>query len=206
MKLFVLGATGKTGAWILEQALARGHEVTAFVRSPDKITRRDERLIVRAGDPTQEGDIAAALAATKYDVVLSVIGAPNLGPTTIHGDCAKATVAAMKTSGPRRLVVLSSSFLFEELPLFARIIRRLFFMNIVRDHRVMESHVIGSGLDYVIVRPPRLLPGGPRAQYETRDDAPAGKSSIRFSDVAHFMIEEAEKNQHKGHAVGLADR
>ena len=38
MKLFVIGATGRTGWEIVQQALARGHHVTAFVRSPEKIT------------------------------------------------------------------------------------------------------------------------------------------------------------------------
>src|SRR5437879_2899477 len=41
MRLFVLGATGRTGKEILELALARGHEVTAFVRSPQKLAARE---------------------------------------------------------------------------------------------------------------------------------------------------------------------
>ena len=38
MKLFVIGATGRTGHEIVQQALAKGHHVTAFVRSPESIT------------------------------------------------------------------------------------------------------------------------------------------------------------------------
>ena len=34
MKLVVFGASGATGRQIVEQALAAGHEVTAFVRNP----------------------------------------------------------------------------------------------------------------------------------------------------------------------------
>ena len=47
MRLFILGATGKTGTQIVDVALARGHQVTAFVRSPAKITRRHPRLQVQ---------------------------------------------------------------------------------------------------------------------------------------------------------------
>jgi putative NADH-flavin reductase len=51
MRVFVIGATGHTGTQILDLALSRGHEPTAFVRSPHKIRRQDQRLKVLAGDP-----------------------------------------------------------------------------------------------------------------------------------------------------------
>ena len=50
MRLLILGANGKTGTQLIELALARGHEVTAFVRSPAKITRRHPLLQVQRGD------------------------------------------------------------------------------------------------------------------------------------------------------------
>jgi uncharacterized protein len=51
MNLFILGATGGIGTAVLEQALQRGHSVTAFVRSPEKITRCNHNLRVQKGDP-----------------------------------------------------------------------------------------------------------------------------------------------------------
>ena len=36
MKLFVLGATGHTGTHVVDIALSRSHNVTAFVRSPKR--------------------------------------------------------------------------------------------------------------------------------------------------------------------------
>ena len=50
-KMLVLGATGKTGRELIDISLERGHELTAFVRSPAKITRQDRRLTVVKGDP-----------------------------------------------------------------------------------------------------------------------------------------------------------
>jgi putative NADH-flavin reductase len=52
MKLFVIGATGRTGQEIVQQALARGHHVTALVRSPESITVKSERLSVVKGNAT----------------------------------------------------------------------------------------------------------------------------------------------------------
>ena len=54
MKLFVIGATGRTGQEIVQQALARGHQVTAFVRSPESIALKNERLSVLKGNATDE--------------------------------------------------------------------------------------------------------------------------------------------------------
>ena len=54
MKLFVIGATGRTGEEIVQQALARGHHVTAFVRSPETVTLRHEALGVLKGNVTDE--------------------------------------------------------------------------------------------------------------------------------------------------------
>ena len=41
MKLTILGATGATGTCLISQALAAGHEVTAVVRDPARLTGPD---------------------------------------------------------------------------------------------------------------------------------------------------------------------
>src|SRR5438093_11295545 len=82
MKLFVVGANGRTGSQILDLACMRGHQVTAFVRSPEKLRQaRDQRacapglLTIVRGDPRRPDSIAAALPG--HDAVLSAIG-PHL--------------------------------------------------------------------------------------------------------------------------------
>jgi putative NADH-flavin reductase len=72
MRLFILGANGKTGTQLIDRDLARAHEVTAFVRSPAKITRRHPLLHVQRGDPHSADELASALPG--HDVVLSALG------------------------------------------------------------------------------------------------------------------------------------
>lgn len=60
MRLLILGATGNTGTQLVDLALARDHEVTAFVRSPANVTRRHPRLKVLQGDPYSADELAAA--------------------------------------------------------------------------------------------------------------------------------------------------
>ena len=47
MKIAVLGATGPSGIQVVKVALAWGHEVTAVVRNPDKVTEKHDKLKVR---------------------------------------------------------------------------------------------------------------------------------------------------------------
>lgn len=98
MKLFVLGATGRTGVELLDLALPR-HEVTAFVRSPEKIARRDPGLTVVKGNVQDAAEMAQALAG--HDAVLSALG-PTVGQavrgTTLMRTSAQSTLSAMRTA------------------------------------------------------------------------------------------------------------
>ena len=73
-KILVLGATGGTGRQIVSQALARGHEVTALVRSPEKVSDlKGAKLIV--GDVRDEKALREALNG--QDGVVSALGTPS---------------------------------------------------------------------------------------------------------------------------------
>ena len=72
MKLLIFGATGGTGRQLIEQALAQGHEVTAFVRNPAKMTSQHEKLKVVHGNILDCHSVGAAVAG--QDAVFSALG------------------------------------------------------------------------------------------------------------------------------------
>ncbi len=109
LRLLVLGATGGTGRALLEQGRKEGHQITALVRSPQKLAGIGEGVTVRPGDPHSVAELRAALPG--HDAVLSALGPPGLGRTTLLGDCAPSTVAAMQAAGVRRLLVVSAAVL-----------------------------------------------------------------------------------------------
>jgi len=97
MKLVVLGANGRTGRLVVEQALAAGHNVTALVRSPEKLTIRNSGLRIVAGGATDAADVARALEGG--DAVLSTLG----GKGSVIADSTRAIVdAAHQTSQTSR--------------------------------------------------------------------------------------------------------
>jgi putative NADH-flavin reductase len=202
MKLFVLGATGKTGSEITRFALARGHEVTAFVRSPQKLSPAGSLTIVR-GDPRNSENIAAALPG--HDAVLAAIG-PHpreaLRPSTLVTDCAGATVEAMTASGVSRLSIISAAVLFPEKGLYYAFFRWL-TRHHARDLRGMEKLVRGSGLAWTIARPPRLIQSPDASFRAARDALPPGSRAMSFRSVAAFMLEAVERRSHMCEVVGL---
>jgi len=72
MKLLIFGATGGTGRQLVEQALAQGHEVTAFVRNPAKMTTQHEKLRVVKGNIMDCHSVGAAVAG--QDAIFSALG------------------------------------------------------------------------------------------------------------------------------------
>jgi putative NADH-flavin reductase len=204
MRLLVLGANGKTGTQMVDLALARNHEVTAFVRSPGKITRRHPSLTVRAGDPHRVDELAAALPG--HDVVLSALGVrppAAFRPHALVEECAASTVAAMTRAGVRRLVLVSAAVLFPEKGLRFAFFRWL-LRQIMRDLDAAEQIVRATPLDWTIARPPRLIDRSDE-QYRTAVGAlPAGGFSMSFRAVAAFALDAVEQRTHVHEIVGLA--
>ena len=148
MRLFILGASGGTGRQLIDQALALGHQVTAFVRSPEKLGARPEGLSVRQGNPRDAAALTTALAG--HDAVLSALGPPGPRRSTILGESARSTVSAMQSVGMRRLLVVSAAILFEDLGLLAALLRRTLLRNVVIGSGEMERIVTASDLDWTI--------------------------------------------------------
>ena len=204
MRLFILGANGKTGTQLVDLGLARDHEVTAFVRSPEKVTQRHPRLRVVQGDPLSVNELARVLPG--HDVVLSALGVrppTAFRPHSLVQEGAASTVAAMTTAGVKRLLLVSAAVLFPEKGLRFAFFRRL-LRYVMRDLDAAEQIIRATSLDWTIARPPRLVNRSDETYRSTRDALPAGGFSMSFRGVAAFMLDAAERRTHLHEIVGLA--
>ena len=202
MRLIVLGATGGIGKFLLEFATARGHEVTAFVRSPQKIALKSERLRVVPGDLLHAEQLAQALLG--QNVVLSAFGPATLRRVTTRGEFGTALATAMERSGVRRAVVVSSGLLFEEQNAIGKLLRGTLFRNLLPDMSAMEATLEKDGLEWTIVRPPRLTNGPLTKSYSVADGRLPKGMTVSRACVADFMIKEAERPTHVRQIVGLS--
>jgi putative NADH-flavin reductase len=208
MKLFVLGATGRTGIELLDLALPR-HEVTAFVRSPEKITRRDAHLRVVKGNVQEPDEVAAALAG--HDAVISALGpTPKqaITGTTLMRDSAAKTLEAMRSAAVRRLLVVSSALLFPGGGPLVSFFRTLIGHH-VRDSKRMEELITQSEVEWTIARPPRLVIAREEDYLAEEGHLPVAlsvRAAMSWRAVAAFLLHAAEGNLHPHRIVGLARR
>src|SRR5271156_3150479 len=129
MKLIVLGATGGIGLEIVRQAIDRGHSVTAFVRSPDRLAAFQGRIGVEQGNLLSASDLERAIQGN--DAILSAFG-PRLplvkADANLLRDFASALTSAMRRASVYRLVIVSTAFLFRDSILPPTyLVGRLFF-------------------------------------------------------------------------------
>ncbi len=105
MRLLVLGATGRLGALVVEEAITRGHQVTVLARSPEKLGDRVAAVKVVSGDALDADAVGSAVAG--QDVVVYALGAGNVRRTTLFSDSTRILLDQMQHDGVRRLLCVT---------------------------------------------------------------------------------------------------
>ncbi|HEY2039609.1 MAG TPA: SDR family oxidoreductase [Edaphobacter sp.] len=204
MRLTLLGATGGIGRLLLPLALEQGHQVTAFARSPQKITQTSPNLRVIKGDLFDARQMAEAICGS--DVVLSAFGPVILGPTHERRDFGRALVDAMRLAEVKRFLHVSSAFVFDDGGLVVKVMANTFFRNVTVDHRNSEREMAQPDLAWTILRPPRLTDGPVTHKIRVvSGHLPKNGFTISRADVAAFMLQEAASPQFVRQVVGLSN-
>lgn len=195
MKISLFGATGKVGQHLVDQALERGDEVTAFVRDPSKLTtQQHKRLKVVQGDVLDPKDVEQAVAGT--DAVLSTIGHTKTSSKDVLAEGIKNIIAAMNKHGVRRLVSLTGAGVRDpkdEPKLVDRIIGwllKLLQKELLEDAIEQARMVKESHLDWVIVRAPVLTEGEKKGEYRIGYVGKESGTTLSRADVADFMLKQ----------------
>jgi uncharacterized protein YbjT (DUF2867 family) len=197
MKIIVFGATGRVGRAVVEQGLARGHEVTAFVRSPAKLDRSEAPgLTVVVGDASDPGSASAAIAG--QDAVISALGVPTLDPTTELSTMNANVVAGAKANDVRRIATVVSVAVFSTAD-------RPPFQFVNEEHRRDLATLSASGLEWVGAAPGTISDDDAVGSYQAEPDARAPGGEITRYDLADFLLDAVETDAFVGHAVGLSN-
>lgn len=194
MKLAIIGATGNIGGKILAEALSRGHDVTAIVRSPDKLLSHP-RLTPKKGDVADDAALSALLK--DHDAVISSIHFSAF-------DGAKL-VGAVRQSGVRRYLAVGGAGSLEVQPGVQLVDTPQFpaeykteagkgrdYLNFLKQQ---------NDLDWTFLSPAAVIaPGTRTGTFRLGKDAVLfdkdGNSSISQEDYAIAMLDEVEKPQH----------
>lgn len=195
-ELALFGATGRTGRRVLEQALGAGHDVRVLARDPSRLTVRDERMTVVVGDVLDAEAVRATVAGA--DVVLSLFGHVKGSPASVQAEGTRLIVSAMHAHGVRRIVSLSGGGVpaAGDRPRAAdRAIRLLMKMvaKDVLDDAVAHVEVLrGSGLDWTVVRAPRLTEAPGTGTYRVGMVGVDASTQISRDDLARFLLAQVD--------------
>jgi len=220
MKLTIVAATGGVGRELLGQAVAAGHDVTAVVRNPAKLSRQVRAITT---DLTSPDPAALESAVAGTDAVLSGLGPHSNADAGVAWRGTRAIVAAMRATGVRRIVVISAAPVatvpsrgrpsppkhdpgdgFFMQYLFSPIAKAA-FRKVYADLAQMEGILADSGLDWTMVRPPQLTDKPLTRAYRTAyGQNIRGGWSVPRADVAHLMLGLLEQPETIHQIIGIA--
>ena len=221
MKLTIFAATGGIGRQLLEQAIAAGHDVTAVVRSPEKLSGEAVRVV--QADLATPDPAALESAVNGADAVLSGLGPRSNADAGIAARGTAAIVAAMQATHVRRIVVVSAAPVgtvpspgrprppkhdpgdgFFMRHLFSHVARTL-FGKVYTDLAQMEDVLRDSGLDWTVVRPPRLSSKPGTGHYRTAyGQNVRGGWIVPRADVAQLMLRVVGQPETIKQVIGVA--
>ncbi|MHA7293611.1 NAD(P)-dependent oxidoreductase [Arthrobacter sp. HLT1-21] len=193
--LAVFGGSGRTGRLVIEQALAAGYAVRALARSGLSIPQTNSRLTVIEGDVLDAKAVARVIDGS--DAVISVFGQVKGSPAFLQTDGIRNITAAMAGHGVRRIVSLSGGGLpdpgHDRPKMPDHIIRTLLKLLAPKVLRDAKEHLIvlqESGLDWVVVRGPRLLDQPYSGRYRVGWVGVNASTSIGRADLAEFIVRQ----------------
>lgn len=200
MTIALFGGSGRSGAAFLPRALAAGHTIKALARTPAKITVTDPRLEVIQGDVTDAAAVARTIAGA--DAVVSLIGQTKGGRKDVQTVGTQNMIAAMRAENIRRIVSLSGGGVPypKDEPKFAdkaiRGVMKLFFSSLLTDGTQHLELLRESGLDWTVVRAPRLVEEADRGTYTVGYVGTTGGTKISRGDVMDFVLEVLTEGTH----------
>jgi putative NADH-flavin reductase len=201
MKLVVLGASGGCGKQLVEQALARGHEVTAVVRPSTSYTPPAGVKLAR-GEVTDRAFLAATFRG--HDAVLSGLGMrlSGLSPFAsaevpdLLSRSSPIIVQAMQEAGVGRLLAISAGGVgdsYVKMPaIFKMFIRTTALRKVYPELDAMEKTFFASGLDVSCPRPTGLTDKPATGEARVVEQV-TGRATIPRADVAAWMLDEVVK-------------
>jgi len=205
MKIIVFGATGGVGQNVVKQALEKGVEVTAFVRTPSKIEVVHENLNVIQGDAFNKDEVAAAIEG--HDVVVSCLGSSQgMKKSNELEEMTKNIVDGMQAHNIKRIIYTASAGINNEIPGISGKMVMKMLKNALIDHRNAVDYVEAHGLNYTIVRPMGLTNNDLTGKYrEAKVGVPDKARSISRADVAHFIVKVLNDEQYENSSISIAN-
>lgn len=205
MNILLLGMTGRTGSEIAQLALGDKHQVTALVRTPEKVSINDENLSIIKGDVTVKEDVKHAMKGA--DVVISALNTDGAETLT---KSMPLIIEAMNAEGIKRIVTIGTAGILKSR-VEPDVLRYQSSESKRKLTRAAEEHhktyllLEKSDLDWTVVCPTYLPDGEAVGEYrQERDFLPEDGKKITVGDTAEFVYKQIESVEYIKSRVGIA--
>lgn len=200
MKIGVIGATGKAGSRIVKEALDRGHEVTAIVRSAAKLEASSAAVLEKDIFQLTADDLKG------FDVVVNAFGAP-FGQEHLHVEAGNVLIEALKGAPKTRLIVVGGAgSLFVDEAKTIRVVDTPDFPDFVKptaSNQAKNLEILQgtTGIQWTFLSPSAHFALGQRTgKYQAGKDHllvnSKGESYVSYEDYAVAVLDEIEHPQH----------
>jgi putative NADH-flavin reductase len=197
VRIAVFGATGRTGRFVLDQARARGLEVTALARDPSSLVADPSMRIVK-GDATNADAVKSALE--EAGATISVMAIPEgTEETTALSDATRTIARRMAMTGPRRLLITTNTSIFHEREVADP------YRIVAAEHRRNVAMLRGSDLSWTVLAAPYLVDASGTGRYEAVIEGPPPGKKIARSDLALALLDALSLDGWIRRAVGVSE-
>lgn len=200
MRIGIIGATGKVGNLVLEEAIERGHDVTAIVRNASKLSNSNINVLEK-----EIYDITAE-DLKDLDVVVNAFGAP-LGEEEAHVTAGRALIEALKGTDTRAIIVGGAGSLYVDKAQTTKLIDtpefpEIFVPTAKGQGRNLQDLEATQGITWTFLSPSADFnaEGVRTGSYQSGKDNllvnSNGNSYISYADFAIAILDEIENPQH----------
>jgi putative NADH-flavin reductase len=201
MKILLLGATGRTGKYVVDEVLQRGHELNCLVRDQKKIKAVHERLKVFEGSPEKLADLEQAI--TNCNAIINVLNisrnsdfpwAKLRTSPVFLSDVMKKIIELAEINKIKRIVACSAWGAAEtkkDLPSWFRwLIDNSNIGHTYKDHERQEKLLMNSTSSWTIVRPTGLTNFKKYQQViESYDNKPKPRMTVNRISLAKYLVD-----------------
>ncbi len=198
MNVAIFGGTGATGLLVIQNALAAGHQVVAFVRTPSKLSIKHDNLSIVQGELSDTGKIVSVLR--QANAVISVLGPSGKSKGLIISNGLKNIIAAMQKNGVERLIATATPSYkdpkdkFQLGFAFGVFMVKALLGDTYTDIVETGNQIANSQLDWTIVRLPMLSnsPSTGHINIGYTGDGRVRLFSLSRLDLADFLVKQLD--------------
>ena len=208
MKILIIGATGRTGRLIVEEALKQGYDLNVLVRDKNKMPFNSKSIKVYQGTSTSRTDLAAAMQGC--DLIISALGIARasdapwsklITPPKFITESMKNLIAEADQQNLKHFITVSAWGAGEtkkEIPFWLKwLINYTNLRSVYAEHESQEKLLAASDLMWTAVRPVALNDSKKKKTLKVSfNNSPKPSLQIRRQSVAKFVVDIVKSDKY----------